>query len=81
MHVIAAARDGYQNVSINQEIPLGTTEFTIPLVMEPNFNIWMLVAGIGIVALIVFVAIFIVRQRQARRVGQGPGRSRGRDSL
>ncbi|HQD26892.1 MULTISPECIES: carboxypeptidase regulatory-like domain-containing protein [Methanoculleus] len=81
VHVIAAARDGYQNVSINQEIPLGTTEFTIPLVMEPNFNIWMLVAGIGIVALIVFVAIFIVRQRQARRVGQGPGRSRGRDSL
>ncbi len=78
VYAITAARDGYNNISVDVEIPLGTTEFTVPLVMEPTFNIWMLVAGIGVVAAILVAGVFVVRRRQAV---PDRSKSRGRDGL
>jgi hypothetical protein len=78
VYAVTAARDGYRNISVNAEIPLGTTEFTVPLVMEQDFNVWVLVAGIGVVAALLLAAVAIVRHRRA---GQNKGKSRDRDSL
>ena len=79
VYAVAAARDGYQNVSVDADIPLGTAEFTVPLVMEQAVNVWVLVAGIGVVTAVILGAIFMVRRRQA---GQSRSRSpRGRDGL
>ncbi len=78
VYAVTATRDGYRNVSVDVEIPLGTTELTVPLVMEQNFNIWMLVAGIGIVAVVLVAVVLVVRRRQA---GPVRGRSRGRGEL
>lgn len=80
VYAVTATRDGYQNISVDADIPLGTTEFTVPLVMEQNFNIGVLVAGVGVVAVVIILgAILVVRRRRA---GQSRNRSRGgRDSL
>ncbi|PKL62415.1 MAG: hypothetical protein CVV31_06195 [Methanomicrobiales archaeon HGW-Methanomicrobiales-2] len=78
VYAVTAARDGYRNISVNAEIPLGTTEFTVPLVMEQDFNVWVLVAGVGVVAVVILAVVAIVRHRRA---GQNRGGSRGRDSL
>ncbi len=78
VYAVTAARDGYRNISVDAEIPLGTTEFTVPLVMERDFNVWVLVAGVGVVAAVILAAVAVVRHRRA---GQNKGRSRGRDSL
>jgi hypothetical protein len=78
VYAVAAARDGYRNISVNAEIPLGTTEFTVPLVMEQDFNVWVLVAGVGVVAVLLLAVVAIVRHRRA---GRNQGRSPGRDSL
>jgi len=79
VYAVAAARDGYQNVSVDADVPLGTTEFTVPLVMEQAVNVWVLLAGIGVVAAVILGAIFMVRRRQA---GQSRSRSpRGRGGL
>ena len=77
VYAIAAAREGYENISVDADIPLGTTEFTVPLVMEQTFNIWVLVAGIGAIAVIVG-AVLMVRRRQA---GRSRSKTRGRDGL
>ena len=77
-YAVTASCDGYQNISVNADIPLGTTEFAVPLVMEQNFNIGVLVAGIGVVAVVILAAVAIVRHRRA---GQNQSKSRGRDSL
>ncbi|MDD2473334.1 MULTISPECIES: PEGA domain-containing protein [unclassified Methanoculleus] len=77
-YAVAATRDGYRNISVNADIPLGTTEFTVPLVMEQTFNVWVLVAGVGVVAVILLAAVFVVRRRQA---GKNRGKPRIRDSL
>ncbi|MCM2465548.1 carboxypeptidase regulatory-like domain-containing protein [Methanoculleus oceani] len=77
-YAVTAARDGYRNISVNAEIPLGTTEFTVPLVMERDFGIWVLVAGVGVVAVVLLGAVAVVRHRRA---GRNQGKSRGRDSL
>jgi len=78
VYAVTAARDGYRNISVDAEIPLGTTEFTVPLVMEQDFNVWVLVAGVGVVAAVILAAVAVVRHRRA---GQNKGKSRGRDSL
>ncbi|KAF5046413.1 hypothetical protein DSECCO2_471020 [anaerobic digester metagenome] len=77
-YTVTAARDGYQNISVDADIPLGATEFTVPLIMEQNFNVWVLVAGVGVVAVVLVAGVVVVRRRQA---GQSRGRSRDRDSL
>ena len=77
VYVIAAAREGYENVSVDVEIPLGTTEFTIPLVMERTFNVWMPI-GIGVLAAVLLGVVLVVRRR---RMGAGRGRPRGRRRL
>ncbi len=78
VYAVTAARDGYRNISVNAEIPLGTTEFTVPLVMERDFGSWVLVAGVGVVAVVLLAGVLVVRRRRA---GQNKGKSRGRDSL
>jgi len=75
---VTAACDGYRNISVNAEIPLGITEITVPLVMEQDLNVWMLAAGVGVVAAVLLGAVMVVRHRRA---GQNKGKSRGRDSL
>ena len=77
-HAVTAARDGYRNVSVDAEIPLGATEFTVALVMERDFSVWVLAAGAGVVAVVLLGAVLVVRRRRA---GRNRGRSRGRDSL
>jgi hypothetical protein len=77
-YAVTAAHDGYLNISVEADIPLGSTEFTVPLVMEQNFNVWVLVAGVGVVAIVIIGAVLVVRRRRA---GQSRGRSRDRDSL
>ena len=78
VHAVAASREGYRNISIDADIPLGITELTIPLVMEKDFNVWVLVAGIGVVAVLLLAVAMVVRQRRA---GQNRGRPRRPDSL
>jgi negative regulator of sigma E activity len=46
--------------------------------MEQDFNVWVLVAGVGVVAVVILAVVAIVRHRRA---GQNRGGSRGRDSL
>ena len=70
-YAVTATREGYENITVNPEIPLGTTEFTVPLVMEQTFNAWVLVAGIGVVAVVILAAVVVVRRRNA---GTGRGR-------
>lgn len=77
-YAVTAACEGYRNISVDADIPLGTTEFTIPLVLEQDSNIWVLVAGVGVVAAILIGAVLVIRHRRA---GQNKGKSRGRDSL
>ena len=77
-YAVTAARDGYQNISVEADIPLGATEFTVPLVMEQNFNVWVLVAGVGVVVVVLIAGVVVVLRRRA---GQSRGRSRDRDSL
>ena len=78
-YTVTAARDGYQNATVDTEIPPGATEFTVRLTMERSFSAWMLVAGTGVVAVALLGAILLVRQKKSgRRRG---GRSRGPDSL
>ena len=77
-YAVTAAREGYRNISVDAEIPLGTTDFTVPLVMEREFNIWLLAAGVGVVAAVLLAGVMIVRRRRA---GQNRSKSRGRDSL
>jgi len=76
---VTAACEGYRNISVEVDIPAGTTEFSVPLVMEREFNIWIPVIGIGIVViLLVAVAVVIRRRRSSQRKGRSRG---GRDSL
>lgn len=77
-YAVTAACDGYRNISVNADIPLGTAEFTVPLVMEQDFNVWVLVAGVGVVAAVLLGAVMVVRRRRA---GRNRSKSRGRDSL
>ena len=77
-YAVTATREGYENITVDAEIPLGTTEFTVPLVMEQTFNAWVVVAGIGVVAAVVLGAVLVVRRRRA---GQSRSRPRGRDKL
>ncbi|WP_292365225.1 MULTISPECIES: carboxypeptidase regulatory-like domain-containing protein [unclassified Methanoculleus] len=77
-YAVTAACEGYRNISVDAEIPLGTAEFTVPLVMEKDFNVWVLVAGVGVVAAVLLGAVMVVRRRRA---GRNRGKSRGRDSL
>ena len=78
VHAVAASREGYRNISIDADIPLGITELTIPLVMEKEFPVWALVAGIGVVAVLLLAVVMVVRHRRA---GQNRGRPRRPDSL
>lgn len=78
VYAVTATHEGYRNASVNPEIPLGTAEFTVPLAMEQDFPVWVLVAGVGVVAAVLLAGVLVVRRRRA---GQTPGRSRGRDSL
>lgn len=78
VYAVTAACDGYRNISVDADIPLGTTEFTVPLVMERESNLWLLVAGVGVVAVALLAGVMVVRRRRA---GQNKGKSRGRDSL
>jgi hypothetical protein len=77
-YAVTATREGYENITVDAEIPLGTSEFTVPLVMEQTFNRWVVVAGIGVVAAVVLGAALLVRRRRA---GQSRSRPRGRDKL
>lgn len=77
-YAVTATRDGYENISVDVEIPLGTKEFTVPLVMEQTFNVWVLVAGIGVVAAVILAAVLVVRRRQAGQTRSRPPRGRGR---
>ncbi|MCT8336443.1 carboxypeptidase-like regulatory domain-containing protein [Methanoculleus sp. Afa-1] len=78
VHAVAASREGYRNISVDADIPLGITELTIPLVMEKDFNVWVLVAGVGVVAVLLLAAVMVVRHRRA---GRNRGRPRRPDSL
>lgn len=78
VHAVTAACEGYRNISVDADIPLGITELTIPLVMQKDFNVWVLVAGIGVVAVLLFAAVMVVRHRRA---GRNRGRPRRPDSL
>jgi len=78
VYVVTAARDGFEPISIDVEIPLGTTEFTVPLVMEETFNVWMLVVGVGVVAAVLLGAVLVVRRRRAGAGRGRPPRGRGR---
>jgi len=80
-YAVTAARDGYRNISVNADIPLGATEFPITLVMEQDFGVWMLAAGIGAVLMVAIGAALVVRQRRQAGQSRGRGRSRGPDSL
>jgi len=76
---VTAAHDGYRNISVEADIPPGTTEFSVPLVMEREFNIWVPLVGIGIVIVLLIAVVVVLRRR---RSSQRKGRSRGgRDSL
>jgi len=76
---VTAAHDGYRNISVEVDIPPGTTEFSVPLVMEREFNIWVPLVGIGIVIVLLIAVVVVLRRR---RSSQRKGRSRGgRDSL
>lgn len=77
-YAVTAACEGYRNISVDAEIPLGTTEFTVPLVMEREFNIWLLVTGVGVVAVVLLAGVMLVRRRRA---GQNRSKPRSRDSL
>jgi len=78
VHAVAASREGYRNISIDADIPLGITELTIPLVMEKEFPVWALVAGIGVVAVLLLAVAMVVRRRQG---GRSRGKPRRPDSL
>ncbi|MDV2481530.1 PEGA domain-containing protein [Methanoculleus sp. Wushi-C6] len=78
VYAVAAARDGYENLSVDVEIPLGSTEFTVPLVMEQSLNVWMIAAGIGVVAVVLVAGVLVLRRRQA---GRDQSKPRGRDGL
>ena len=78
VHAVTAACEGYRNISVDADIPLGITELTIPLVMEKDFNVWVLVAGVGVVAAVLIGAVLVMRHRRA---GRNRGRSRGPGSL
>lgn len=77
-YAVTATRDGYRNITVNAEIPLGATEFTIPLVMERDFSVWMLAGGIGIIAAALLGTVLVIRRR---RVARSRNRPHGRDSL
>lgn len=70
-YAVTATCEGYENISVDVEIPLGTSEFTVPLVMEQSFNPWALVAGVGVVAAVILGVILVVRRHEA---GTGRGR-------
>ncbi|WP_243668734.1 carboxypeptidase-like regulatory domain-containing protein [Methanoculleus chikugoensis] len=74
VHAVTAACEGYRNISVDADIPLGITELTIPLVMEKDFNVWVLVAGVGVVAVLLLAAVMVVRHR-AGGGGTGAGRA------
>lgn len=78
VYVVTATRDGYEPISIDVEIPLGTTEFTVPLAMEETFNIWLLAVGVGVVAAFLLGAVLVVRRRRAGAGRGRPPRGRGR---
>jgi len=78
VHAVTASREGYRNISVDADIPLGTTEFTISLVMEKEFPVLVLMAGIGIVAVLLLAVVMVMRRRQA---GRDRGRPRRPDSL
>ena len=78
VYVVTATRDGFEPISIDVEIPLGTTEFTVPLMMERTFNIGMLVVGVGVVAAVLLGAVLVVRRRRAGAGRGRPPRGRGR---
>jgi hypothetical protein len=71
-YAVTATCEGYENVSVDVEIPLGTSEFTVPLVMEETVNVWLIVAGVGVVAAVLLGVVLLVRRRETG------GRSRGR---
>ena len=78
-YAVTATCEGYENISVDVEIPLGTTEFTVPLAMEQTFNAWVLLAGVGVVAAVILGVVLVVRRREA---GTGRGRPpRGRRRL
>ncbi|WP_067078712.1 carboxypeptidase regulatory-like domain-containing protein [Methanoculleus horonobensis] len=78
VHAVTAACEGYRNISIDADIPLGIAETTIPLVLEKDFNVWVLVAGVGVVAVLLLAAVMVVRYRRA---GRNRGKPRRPDSL
>ena len=78
VYAVTATRDGFEPISIDVEIPLGTTEFTVPLMMERTFNIGMLVVGVGVVAAVLLGAVLVVRRRRAGAGRGRPPRGRGR---
>jgi len=78
VYAVTATRDGYENISVNAEIPLGTSEFTVPLAMEQTFNVWVIVAGVGVVAVVILAAVVVVRRRNAGKSRGRPPHGRGR---
>ncbi len=78
VYAITAACEGYEPISVDVEIPLGTGEFTVPLVVERTSNLWIFV-GAGVVVAAIFGAVLVVRRRRAGAVRGRP--PRGRDRL
>ncbi|MDN5339364.1 MAG: hypothetical protein PWQ30_473 [Euryarchaeota archaeon] len=78
VHTVTAACEGYRNISVDADIPLGITELTIPLVMEKELNVGALVVGVGVVAVLLLAAVMVVRYR---RSGRNRGRPRRPNSL
>lgn len=78
VYSVTAVCEGYGPVSVDVEIPTGTSEFSIPLVVERAFNAWIFI-GIGIVIAIVIGAILVLRRSRADSGRFRP--PRGRDHL
>lgn len=74
-YLFSAAKEGYKDLSENENIPLGSTEMTVTLTMESSFNAAL--TG-GVIVLIVIAAIAVYAMKSAGNRGGRRGGGRGR---
>ncbi len=73
-YTFSASKEGYKDLTKDENIPLGSTEMTVTLTMESSFNA-ALVGGIFL--LVVIVVVLVVAFKMSGSRGGGRGRSSG----
>jgi hypothetical protein len=66
---VAAVRDGYQNATIDVEIPFGTTELAVPLTLERSLNVGLIIGGVAVCVILLLVALWRGGRGRKRRGG------------